>query len=121
MSFDELFENRSLVASKLKECLRDKGYTKISFAKKANISRPTLDKILNGSLASKAAFDRHMQKIIKTLNTSVDDLVLFSARHEQPITAIYSQNTPADHKKSSTASKQFDLLMDIVDLCAIYY
>ena len=46
MRFDELFEQRSLVASKLKDCLRDKGYTKVSFAKKAEISRPTLDKLL---------------------------------------------------------------------------
>lgn len=121
MNFDELFENRNLVASKLKDFLRDKGFTKISFAKKANISRPTLDKLLNGSLDSKAAFDRHMQKILKTLNTSASDLVLFSARREKPITAVYSQNTPADHEKSATACKQFDLLMDIVDLCAIYY
>ena len=47
MRFDELFEQRSMVASKLKECIRDMGYTKISFAKKAEISRPTLDKLLN--------------------------------------------------------------------------
>lgn len=46
MRFDELFEQRSLVASKLKECIRDKGYTKVSFAGKAEISRPTLDRLL---------------------------------------------------------------------------
>ena len=28
MKFDELFEQRSLVASKLKDCIRDMGYTK---------------------------------------------------------------------------------------------
>ena len=43
MRFDELFEQRSLVASKLKECIRDKGYTKVSFASKAGISCSTLD------------------------------------------------------------------------------
>ena len=40
MKFDELFEQRSLVASKLKDCIRDMGYTKVSFAAKADISRP---------------------------------------------------------------------------------
>ena len=49
MRFDELFEQRNLVASKLKECIRDKGYTKVSFADKAGISRPTLDKLMNGT------------------------------------------------------------------------
>lgn len=34
MRFDVLFEQSSLVASKLKECIRDKGYTKVSFAGK---------------------------------------------------------------------------------------
>ena len=74
MRFDELFEQRSLVASKLKDCMRDKGYTKVSFAKKAEISRPTLDKLLNGSIDSKATFDRHLQKILKMMNMSVDEL-----------------------------------------------
>ena len=32
MKFDELFEQRKLVAVKLKDCIRDKGYTKVSFA-----------------------------------------------------------------------------------------
>ena len=41
MKFDELFEQRSLVASKLKDCIRDMGYTKVSFAAKADISRPS--------------------------------------------------------------------------------
>ena len=50
MKFDELFEQRSLVASKLKDYIRDKGYTKVSFAAKADISRPTLDRLLSGSI-----------------------------------------------------------------------
>ena len=42
MRFDELFEQRSLVASKLKECIRDKGFTKVSFAGKADRKRRKL-------------------------------------------------------------------------------
>ena len=33
-----------------KDCIRDMGYTKVSFAEKADISRPSLDKLLNGSI-----------------------------------------------------------------------
>lgn len=62
MKFDELFEQRSIVASKLKDCIRDLGYTKVSFASKADISRPTLDKLLNGEIDNKSSFDRHLQK-----------------------------------------------------------
>jgi len=121
MRFDELFEQRSLVASKLKDCMRDKGYTKVSFAKKAEISRPTLDKLLNGSIDSKATFDRHLQKILKMMNMSVDELMLYSAQKSKSVMAVYSQNAPEDHEMSNTARKQYDLLMDIIDLCAIYY
>ena len=122
MKFDELFEQRSLVASKLKDCIRDLGYTKVSFASKADISRPTLDKLLNGSIDNKSSFDRHLQKILKLLNMTAEDLMLY---HSAPIMtdaqAVFSQNAPMDHEMSDTAKKQYSLLLDVIDLCAIYY
>ncbi len=122
MKFDELFEQRSLVASKLKDCIRDFGYTKVSFASKADISRPTLDKLLNGSIDNKSSFDRHLQKILKLLNMTAEDLMLY---HSAPVQtddrAVFSQNAPMDHEMSDTAKKQYHLLMDVIDLCAIYY
>lgn len=122
MKFDELFEQRSLVASKLKDCIRDMGYTKVSFAAKADISRPTLDKLLNGSIDNKSSFDRHLQKILKLLNMSVEDLMFY---HSVPVKAatatVFSQNAPLDHEMSETAKKQYNLLLDVIDLCAIYY
>jgi transcriptional regulator with XRE-family HTH domain len=121
MRFDELFEQRSLVASKLKECIRDMGYTKVSFARKADISRPTLDKLLNGNIDSKSTFDRHLQKILKILNMSVDELMLYHPVSVKTVTAVYSQNAPADHEMSDKAKKQYDLLLDVIDLCTIYY
>lgn len=121
MKFDELFEQRSLVASKLKDCIRDRGYTKVSFAGKTEISRPTLDKILNGSIDSKSTFDRHLQKILKTLNMSVDDLMFYHSAPQRTVTAVYSQNAPVNHEMSDTAKQQYNLLLDVIDLCTIYY
>lgn len=122
MKFDELFEHRSLVASKLKDCIRDMGYTKVSFAAKAGISRPTLDKLLNGSISNKSSFDRHLQKILQLLNMTVEELMSHHSLPSKPATAtVYSQNAPMDHEMSDTAKKQYDLLLDIIDLCAIYY
>lgn len=121
MTFDELFDKRSRVALKLKECIHDKGYTKVSFAKKAEISRPTLDKLLSGNIGSKTTFDHHMQKILKMLRMSVDDLMLYSAQPRRAETVVYSQNAPEDHEMSENARKQYELLLDIIDLCAIYY
>lgn len=121
MKFDELFEERALVASKLKECIRDKGYTKVAFAGKSGISRPTLDKLLNGTVDSKSTFDRHLQKILKTLNMSVDDFMFFHSPAEKKEATVFSENAPAEHEMSETASKQYDILLDIIDLCTIYY
>lgn len=121
MKFDELFEQRSLVASKLKDCIRDRGYTKVSFAGKVNISRPTLNKLLNGSIDNKSTFDRHLQKILRMLNMSVDDLMLYHTTPPQTVTAVYSQNAPADYEMSGIAKEQYNLLLDVIDLCTIYY
>lgn len=122
MKFDELFDQRSLVASKLRECIRDMGYTKISFASKAEISRPTLDKLLSGSIDNKCSFDRHLQKILKLLNMTADDLILYHSTPAKVDTqAVFSQNAPFNHEMSDVAKKQYNLLLDVIDLCAIYY
>lgn len=120
MKFDELFEQRSLVAMKLKDCIRDRGYTKVSFAKKADISRPTLDKLLNGTIENKSTFDKHLQKVLSALNLSVDELIFFDPT-PKTIDVVYSQNAPSDYQMSEKAKKQYGLLMDILDLCEIYY
>lgn len=122
MRFDELFEQRSLVASKLKECIRDRGYTKVSFSSKADISRPTLDRLLNGTVDSKSTFDRHLQKILKVLNMSVEELLLYhSVSAKLVTTTVFSQNAPLEHAMSEKAQKQYNLLLDVIDLCEIYY
>ena len=122
MKFDELFEQRSLVTSKLKDVIRDMGYTKVSFASKADISRPTLDRLLNGSIDNKRSFDRHLQKILRLLNMTVEDLMLYHSVPKKISTAtVYSQNAPMNHEMSDKAKKQYDLLLDLIDLCAIYY
>ena len=122
MRFDELFEQRSLVASKLKECIRDRGYTKVSFSSKADISRPTLDRLLNGTVDSESTFDRHLQKILKVLNMSVEELLLYHSVSAKPVTTtVFSQNAPLEHAMSEKAQKQYNLLLDVIDLCEIYY
>jgi hypothetical protein len=93
----------------------------ISFARKTDISRPTLDKLLNGSIDSKSTFDRHLQKILKILNILVDELILYHPVSAKTVTTVYSQNVPVDHEMSDKAKKQYDLLLDVIDLCTIYY
>ena len=120
MRFQELFDQRDVVASKLKDCIRDLGYTKVSFSAKTGISRPTIDRLLNADIANRNTFEKHMQKILAALNFSVDDLIFYNAK-PQKADAFYSQSAPLDHQMNEKAKEQYNLLLDIVDLCAIYY
>ena len=120
MEFDELFEQRAIAGHRLKDCIREKGYTKISFAKKAGISRPTLDKLLKGCINNKSTFDKHLQKILSVLELSVDELIYYN-RPPKGVESVYTQNEPKDYRMSEKAQKQYKLLMDILDLCEIYY
>lgn len=98
MSFDALFEQRILVGKKLKDCIRDSGFTKISFSKKADISRPTLDRLLSGTVDNKSTFDRHIQKILNVLNMTVDQLLSYRPVGEvKKIGAVYSLNAPPEY------------------------
>lgn len=122
MRFDELFEQRSLVASKLKECIRDKGYTKASFAGKADISYPILDGLLCGAVDNKSTFERYLQKILEVLNMSVEELLLYHFESDKPVTAaVVSQNVNFEDGKNEARKDPYDLLLDVIDLCAIYY
>ena len=80
MRFDELFEKRKLTWTKLKDYIRSNGFSKVSFCKKTEISRPTLDKILNGEIDSKSTFDKHLNKILTSLSIDPDTLMGFSPR-----------------------------------------
>jgi transcriptional regulator with XRE-family HTH domain len=119
MEYDDLFDQRSLVGTKLKDCLKDRGYTKVSFSKETDISRPTLDKILSGKINNKSTFSRHIEKILSVLNLSADELLFFESIPKAN-GAVYFQNSD-DYRMSETAKKQFGLLRDIVGLCEIYY
>ena len=122
MKFDDLFEQRTLVAEKLKNCIRDSGYTKVSFAKKTDISRPTLDRLLNGTIDNKSTFDKHLQKILIALNMTADELLFYNPIVvTKAVEAVFSLNAPADYTMSEKAQKQYASLMDVLDLCTIYY
>lgn len=120
MQFDDLFEQRILIASKLKQCIKEMGFTKASFARQIGISRPTLDKLLAGNVSNKTRFDEYMHRILPELQLTAEELMFFSIppkeKAENP-----PQNIPEAYQMNEKALKQYDLLMDIVDLCTIYY
>ena len=122
MRFDELFEMRKLTGTKLKDFIRSNGFSKVSFCKKTEISRPTLDKILNGEIDSKSTFDKHLNKILTSLSIDPDTLMGFSPRVQSvDVDAVYSQNAPSDYQINDKVKMEYDLLQDILNLCSVYY
>lgn len=120
MHFDKLFEMRKITGAKLKDYIRSKGYSKVSFCKRAEISCLTLDKILDGEIDSKSTFDKLLNKILTSLNIDPDTLMEFSPKMQR-VDDVCSQNVPVDYQMSDKAKKEFDLLQDILNLCGIYY
>ena len=64
---------------------------------RTSIPRPTLDKLLNGRIDNNSSSDRHLQKILKLLNMTVEDLMLFhSAPVKIDVHAIKLQTNPSN-------------------------
>lgn len=48
--------------------------------------------------------------------------MLYHSVSTKPSTVtVISQNAPLEHEMSETAKKQYDLLLDVIDLCEVYY
>ena len=71
-NYDELFNKRESAGVILKKCLNDRKCTKIQLSQGTGISRPTIDKLINGTISNKKTFVKHMMKIIEYLNITLD-------------------------------------------------
>ena len=117
----ELHEQRHVVAENLKECIRDRGYTKVSFAKKARISLDELDAMLDGNVKDREVFYGLLRDVLVAFNMSAEELMEYSGTQKKSGLATDSLTNHSGRKISETAEKQYKLLEDILDLCAIYY
>lgn len=119
ITINQVFDDRKRVGENINEILKEKGHTKISFAKLIGISRPTLDNLINGKSTSLTTFKNQIDKIINNANVSLEDI--FNYRNTKVINAYFSDNAPKDHKPTPKGNEMFDILNDIVSLCELYY
>lgn len=75
MSMELLFENRKLIGKNILNIIKDNGYTKSSFSRLTNISRPTLDKLIKGEVDILATFKTHIQKILDSQDMDEEQLL----------------------------------------------
>ena len=86
---DELFDLRSNIGNKLELIMEDRKITKAQLCNEAGISRPTLDKMIGGEITNKTNYDKHLEKILKYLKLTPDDL-LGKKNRVKNITPLYN-------------------------------
>ncbi|KXG74028.1 helix-turn-helix domain-containing protein [Thermotalea metallivorans] len=123
MSMELLFENRKLIGKNILNIIKDNGYTKSSFSRLTNISRPTLDKLIKGEVDSLATFKTHVRKILETQGMDGEQLLNYVPKYNTKKELVFalSDNAPENHVLKPNAQEMFGILEDIVHMCELYY
>jgi len=74
-STEDLFDLRSIVGAKVEQIIEEKKCTKAELSNRTGISRPTINKLLAGTLTSKANYVKHIEKVLDFLNMTPDMLM----------------------------------------------
>ena len=123
MSIELLFENRKLIGENILNIIKGNGYTKSSFSRITNISRPTLDKLIKGEVDSLATFKTHIQKILRSQNMNEEQLLNYVPKYKtnRELIIAMSDNAPEKHTLRPNAQEMFSILEDIVHMYELYY
>lgn len=116
-----LFSERKKVGMNLYELMKERGYTKISFSKAVNISRPTLNHLFEGEISSITTFEKHIQKISEVLKIDRADLMNNRNYVISEASVSYSWNEPDGREQNEKEREMFDVLESLIDLCDYYY
>lgn len=123
MSIELLFEKRTVVGENILNIIRDNGYTKSSFAKAIDITRPTLDRLLAGEIESLTKYRQYIEKIIQIQDMTEEKLLNYAPKlsdKNEPV-LVRSYNAPNNHEIKGPAKEMFSILDDILNICEIYY
>ena len=123
MTMELLFENRKMTGKNILNIIKDNGYTKSSFSRLTDISRPTLDKLIKGEIDSFATFKTHVQKILESQNVDEEQLMNYVPRYNTKKELVFalSDNAPNNHALNTRAQEMFGILDDIVHMYELYY
>lgn len=123
MTMELLFENRKRVGENILNIIKDNGYTKSSFSRLINVSRPTLDKLIRGEVDNLATFKTHVQKILESQDMDEEELMNYVLRYKEKKELVFalSDNAPENHAMSPNAQEMFGILEDIVHMYELYY
>lgn len=72
---NDLFDLRVAIGNKIKKQMEQQAISKAELCRETGMSRPTLDKMLSGSITNKTNYDKHILKIMDCLGISSDVLL----------------------------------------------
>lgn len=120
ITIDNLFDNRRSIGPKLLEIMKSKGHTKVSFSRLTGINISTLNSLFSGDIASKATYTTNINKIIETVNVTLEEIVNCNENKLDQSAAAFSDD-PNQHSISPEAKEMFNVLDGILHLCELYY
>lgn len=122
MSINDLFNERKLVGENILKLIRNNGFTKSSFSKRIEVTRPTLDSIIEGEINNVSKYGDYIDRIKNVLEIKEEDLLgtisLLQGNHPS---FVYFNNPPEGYEVREKTKEMFGVLDDVLHLCSIYY
>ena len=114
---------QSLISDKLRECLRDKGYTAVSFAHKAGIPETEFRRFLKPGAFdnNEDEYEEMMDRTLKTLEITMEELLQYQSSTNKDLFFRAFVGETTESAMSSVGKREYELLHDILDLCTVYY
>lgn len=110
---EDLFDKRSIVGARLEQILAEMKCTKAELYKNTRVSRPTIDKLLEGTITSKKNYETHMQKIMKYLNLTPDMLLGNTVCGQNRVRELRSMIKVSTEKMSEATGISLERLQQI--------
>lgn len=70
-----LYHKKDLVGKRVEEIITQKGLTKLQVCKEAGLSRPTLDKLIDGDIRNERNFYKHLSLLLRYFKMSSEQLL----------------------------------------------
>ncbi|MEK5282575.1 MULTISPECIES: hypothetical protein [Paenibacillus] len=112
------FDHREIISRELVAFLRLRGYSKLSFSKLSNISRATVDRIIEGEGLSSTQYNEQIDKINKTFDLP-DNYFITSLVSITPTTYTYSGYV-AGSERSPKVKELLDGLDSVLEIYSLY-
>lgn len=118
----EIYNRRNLIGQNLLTYIRMKGYSKSSFAKLTEISRPTLNQIFSGESPNGTHYNEQIEKISRKLKLPLE-YFLKTPRIElepwqQPV--IQYSDRAREAKRDEGTQELLDDLDHLMSIAALY-